>query len=145
MMNKLFVVLAAVACLLMVPNMCVTAFALEMTQEQGAKRLNIMPHNVFCHSVYTDKESVRIQIGGMLPNGCYSNVTVSAVVDEENKEILISNSADFNSYQMCTMSLIPYLMAVDLGFLKAGSYRVVVESMPGVVQEFANISVVSRD
>ncbi|MCC7440291.1 MAG: hypothetical protein IT285_01580 [Bdellovibrionales bacterium] len=101
----------------------------------------IIPDRVYVPKGFDDNDNSQIVLTGDLPNTCYRVGPEQLNVDHERREIRITDLAYFYPYAVCLQTLVPYSKVINLGPMRAGSYRVVFEGAHGATQDFEALPV----
>src|SRR5271168_5079283 len=75
---------------------------------------------------FDDNDNVQFVAEGVFPSGCYRFAKMEVAVDHENRTIKLSPTA-YKYNQCLLMVLLPFDRVVDVGLLKKGDYKILLE------------------
>jgi hypothetical protein len=103
----------------------------------------LIPQNTFLPSGFDDNDNVQLVVSGYLPNTCYKAGVATAQVDQKEKKIYIQNTAYIYGGSWCAPVTVPYMHTVNLGFVPAGRYQILIQDQQNKShdQGFLNVAV----
>lgn len=100
-----------------------------------------LPEKVFVPMGFDDNDDVQIVLEGTFPDTCYKVGPVTAVVDRENRKILLQAQAYHYPNCWCIQVRVPYLKTVSLGVLPTGEYDLLMQEKDGAYGKAALVPV----
>lgn len=104
---------------------------LSVCAEQTPEVVVLKPDHVFAPPGFDDNDSTQIILAGDLPSTCFKVGNVLKKIDKAKKVITLTSTGLFYDGCWCLQTLVPFLQVVDVGVLKSGQYKVLVESPEG--------------
>jgi hypothetical protein len=97
--------------------------------------------HVFVPSGFDDNDNSQIVITGTLPSTCFKTGPAEYVVDKVTKTVTVKAQSYYYQSDWCLFVVVPYMQALDLGPIRAGGYKVMVENKTGNLGELSEFSV----
>ncbi len=99
------------------------AFALTASADTFPKVVPVQFHTGYFPVGFDTNDNSQVVAEGLFSNTCYKPVGTKVAVDHENKIIRLYARA-FKYEGMCLQMVVPFNREIDVGLLKAGTYKV---------------------
>lgn len=92
--------------------------------ESAPKKVGVSFRKIYVPEGFDDNDNVQFVGEGVFSSGCYRYAETVVTVDQVAKVVRIAPAA-YKYDGMCMMVILPFETPVDVGILKAGTYKVV--------------------
>ncbi len=90
----------------------------------GGQVVRITSQRLFVPQHWNGTERVQVVLEGVLPSACHDLAPPVAEVDAESRSVEVTAIAVRRSKSICSQTLVPFSVVVDLGVLPFGAYRI---------------------
>lgn len=97
-------------------------------------------HTGYFPQGFDTNDNVQLIAEGTFPSSCYKPAAVDAIVDNKKKEIRVYPRA-FKYNTICTQMLVNWHRELDVGLLKAGTYKIINDDRSGKIKELGSMTV----
>ncbi len=103
--------------------------------------VTVLPNKVFVPNGFDDNDNAQVVIHGEFPNTCYKTGPTEVTVNEEAKEIRITNKAYFYNGCWCMDVQVPWSQIINVGVLSVSKYKIFAETKQGGFNLISNLDV----
>lgn len=84
---------------------------------------------------FDDNDNIEVIVNGEFKNTCYKVGPSDVKVDLSQKTVRVSPQSYEYSNAICAQMMVPFVQAIKVGSLPAGSYKVIVENNPAIAPQ----------